>query len=106
MRYFMKSASKRREILEEEKEALEFIDKFSKKTVNWLKDDEERALFIEHYVEEIRLEVDKKHRCEKWVKEHFFEHFLILNFYFLNIILHVLILWECSYVSHLFVLFF
>ena len=62
---------KRKKIMEKELEALSAFDKFSGK-FNWLTDDEERALFVEHYVSEIRLEVDKKQRCESWVKEHFF----------------------------------
>ena len=62
----MKIGLKRRKILEEEQEALEFINNCPKENVNWLTDDQEWALFVEQYVQEIRLEVDKKHRCEQW----------------------------------------
>ena len=65
-----KRREKKKKILKEEEEAALKLENIS--TKNWLTDDEERALFVEHYVEEIRSEVDKKHRCETWVKEHFF----------------------------------
>ena len=62
---------KRAEIMKEELEAIKFIENFQK-TEKWLSNDEERRLFIEHYVDEIRMEVDRRQRCESWVKEHFF----------------------------------
>ena len=52
----------------------EFITNFkiSKDDGYWMTAEEETDFFIEHYVQEIRLEVEKKQRCEKWVKDHFF----------------------------------
>ena len=63
---------KRAKILKEEEAALKFIENFEQTENWWLSNDEERRLFVEHYVEEIRMEVDKRERCESWVKEHFF----------------------------------
>ena len=66
--YEIKLKEKRKQILKEEEEAA-LLENIS--THNWLTNDEERRLFVEHYVQEIRLEVEKKERCEQWVKEHF-----------------------------------
>ena len=66
--YNYKLKEKRKQILQEE-EALE-LEKLS--INNWLADDEEKALFIEHYVQEIRLEVDKKRTMRTMGKRPFF----------------------------------
>ena len=64
---------RKRENMEEEQEVINFIENFTcSKPDNWLTDDEERSLFIEHFVAEIKLEVEKKQRCEAWVKDHIF----------------------------------
>ena len=67
--YEVKLKKKRQQILKEEEEAAALLKNIS--THNWLTNDEERRLFVEHYVQEIRLEVEKKERCKQWVQEHF-----------------------------------
>ena len=68
---FKQRQEKRKRNKEEDVE--KFMANFKcSKSDNWLNDDEEQALFIEHFVEEIRLDVEKKQRYEDWIKNHFF----------------------------------
>ena len=50
----------------------QFVNGLNISKENWLNEDEESAVFVSHYVEQIRLEVEKQERCQQWVKDYFF----------------------------------
>ena len=58
--FFKRQQQEKRKKENKEEEVVNFIENFTcSKPDNWLTDDEERSLFIEHFVAEIKLEVEK-----------------------------------------------
>ena len=76
-RFIRKKQEKRKRTENEEEDVEKFIKnlKISKED-GWMTPEEETDIFIQNYIQEIRLECEKMQRCEKWVNDHFFEHLI------------------------------